>query len=259
MALLSKRSFKDAILYSGEGENETYVHVFEPEFHQSIYLDPQIKAKASAYGFFSPDTDVLQESIHRGIQPAYVDDLDDPESLAYIGMLDASGRRLTQQDTTNVAAIKSVCVRDGYVQLESARSVSEEFYEKKKKRAGIQKNDLLINSTGDGTIGRVAIYHYDYPALVDGHVSILRFKDPDLAWYAAAYLLTPSGQKQIYRYINGSSGQVEIYPNDLARLAIPKRKEELIKRSVENLKLACEAYTTFVTNISKVASDIELS
>ena len=96
------------------------------------------------------------------------------------------------------------------VDLDSARYVKREFYDQKRDRAGIQKDDILINSTGDGTIGRVAAPNRSFPVLVDGHVSIVHLRDKDLAWYVAAYLLSDQGQKQIYRYINGSSGQVEI-------------------------------------------------
>ncbi|QDP24300.1 hypothetical protein [Bradyrhizobium cosmicum] len=89
--------------------------------------------------------------------------------------------------------------------------------------------DLLINSTGDGTIGRVAVYDEQFPAVVDGHITIVRLKNPKLAWYIAAYLLSTQGQRQIYRYINGSSGQVEIYPVDIARLWVPFGEQENVK------------------------------
>ena len=44
-------------------------------------------------------------------------------------------------------------------------------------RAMVQQNDLLITSTGEGTIGRVEIYLYDEPAIADGHVTICRWKE----------------------------------------------------------------------------------
>ena len=131
------------------------------------------------------------------------------------------------------------------VDFDSARSVKRDFYDQKRDRAGIQKDDILINSTGDGTIGRVAVFNRSFPVLVDGHVSIVRLRDKDLAWYVAAYLLSDQGQKQIYRYINGSSGQVEIYPQDLSRLWIPGAPVKNRKAVADKFRLACSKHDEF--------------
>jgi type I restriction enzyme M protein len=132
---------------------------------------------------------------------------------------------------TNVCALKSNCVRRGYIDFSLARSVTKEFHEKKKK-ANIIKNDVLINSTGDGTIGRVAVFNESFPAVVDGHITIVRLNEPDLAWYIGAFLLSETGQRQMYRYINGSSGQVEIYPQDISRIWVKPPKSPQHKKQV---------------------------
>jgi hypothetical protein len=89
--------------------------------------------------------------------------------------------------------MKSAVVRLGFLDFGLARSVAREFYNARVARCSVKKNDLLINSTGDGTIGRVAIFDQDFPAVVDGHITIVRFKKPILAWYSAAYLLSEQG------------------------------------------------------------------
>lgn len=245
MAILTTQPFGEAVLSTTSAADDYIMHVFEPEFHQDIYRKPAEDALNSPHGSFQLDDAVLTKTIHRGSQPRYVDDLDDPDTLAFIGMMSPTGKRLDSDDTSNVAAIKSVGVRSGFVDIDSSRAVEKDFYETRKSRVGIQKNDLLINSTGDGTIGRVAVYHYDFPAVVDGHISILRFKNPITAWYTAAYLLSDPGQHQIYRYINGSSGQVEIYPQDLARLVIPKLPCEQMEQIAKRLQTACSHFAQF--------------
>src|SRR5258708_1852416 len=122
--------------------------------------------------------ELLEVYPFRGMQPSYADNEEDPESLIYEGMIAADGN-LIQKTTAdmNVCALTSTCVRYGYVDLSLARSVSRDFYERKKVRAGVKKHDVLVNSTGDGTIGRVAVYDYDIPAVVDGHITILRYKN----------------------------------------------------------------------------------
>jgi len=176
-------------------------HIFEPEFHQDEYVQPCIEIEKMKDSFQLSKSKELTQPIHRGIQPKYADDEEDKNTLYWKGMVQKDGEEVlfTVKDA-NICAIKSICIRYGFVDLDTARSVSPGFYEKNKVRAGVQKNDVLINSTGDGTIGRVAVFNYDFPAVVDGHVTILRFSNPDFAWYTAAFLLSDNAQKQIYRY-----------------------------------------------------------
>lgn len=248
MALIAQRPFNDSLLPLDS--NGGVAHVFEPEFHQDVYRLAGERAQAAAAGAFRlGDEGVLSRLPNRGKQPEYVDDSDDPETLQYIGQLTPEGRRLTDKDTMNIAALKSVSIRSGYVDIDSARAVSAEYFVKNKVRSSVVRGDVLVNSTGDGTIGRVAVYHYDFPAVVDGHITILRFNDLQLAWYAAAYLLTSSGQHQLYRYINGSSGQVEIYPQDIGRLWIPRREAEAMKGIAEALEKAANRFEAFRTQM----------
>jgi restriction endonuclease S subunit len=120
----------------------------------------------------------------------------------------------------------------------------------------LERNDVLINSTGDGTIGRVAVFDEDFPCLVDGHLTILRFKDSSLAWYAAAYLLSEEGQNQIYRFINGSSGQVEIYPQDIARLWVPVKSNSHVKEVAQTFKNAVGEHRSFYSNLKKALRSV---
>lgn len=36
----------------------------------------------------------------------------------------------------------------------------------------------------------VVVYNYDFLAFVDGNITIIRYKNPQLAWYVARFLLT---------------------------------------------------------------------
>nr|WP_313391180.1 hypothetical protein [Brevundimonas diminuta] len=248
MALLEVRSFAETILElpSAEEGLERWNHVLEPEFHQARYVNACLEASQAPLAFRLDDLDRLERLPSRGMQPSYADDDTDPDSLSFHGMIDAAGKEVDGDDgKRNICALKSVSVRWGYVDYSVARSVTPEFAASRGKRAAVQRNDLLINSTGDGTIGRVAVYDEDFPAVVDGHVTIVRFKDPDLAWFTAAYLLTQQGQDQIYRYINGSSGQVEIYPQDIARIWVPLLEGDEFEGVVQAFREAARKHRAF--------------
>ncbi|WP_336066754.1 hypothetical protein [Nitratireductor rhodophyticola] len=254
MALLTRRKFADCILPLDD--DIAKVHIFEPEFHQKIYVSACENAAKAKGAFQLGDTNIVERYPNRGSQPQYADDEDDAGSIIYRGMVRNDGTVVSDKMTTNVCALKSVSIRWGFLDFGVARSVDKEFYAKKKAKNAAQFADVLINSTGDGTIGRVAVYNRQHPSLVDGHVTIVRFRDKKLAWYTAAYLLSEEGQRQIYRYINGSSGQVEIYPQDIARIWIPRPDDKKVADVAKRFQKAVAKYEEFQSELSTTLSDL---
>ena len=88
-------------------------------------------------------------------------------------------------------------------------------------RGGVEKNDILVTSTGVGTLGRTSIWHFDKPAYCDGHITILRngVVDP---FMVTAFLNSKYGLMQFDQNYRGSSGQIEIYPFDISKIVIPE-------------------------------------
>ena len=258
MALIAVSKPKECLLkLDGAGE-ELYEenHILEPEFHQEKYVSAcKIIAKLPN-AFQLGDTKIIKSPLHRGLQPVYADDEADPASLQFEGMITDSGTILQDKEKKlNVCALTSACIRRGFIDTGLARSVTRKFYEKAKNRAAVEKHDVLINSTGDGTIGRVAVYDFDFPAIVDGHVTIVRLKRPEMAWYIAASLLSENGQLQMYRYINGSSGQVELYPQDLGRLWIRPATETRLSTVAKEFSQASRHYRNFYVSMQKALSN----
>lgn len=257
MALMIKRKMTETFLDLSNPEEGLFPlnHILEPEFHQQIYVRACEDTRKQEGSFRLSGPEVLHRQPNRGLQPQYADDENDPSTLAWEGMVVRDGTRLTRKDGgENVCALKSACIRYGFIDTSLARSVSRDFFKKNEARAAVQRDDLLINSTGDGTIGRVAVYNYDFPAVVDGHITIVRFKKPFVAWYAAAFLLSETGQRQLYRYINGSSGQVEIYPQDIERIWIKPAQVERMKKVGKTLQLACERHDEFYRDLRAALS-----
>jgi len=100
----------------------------------------------------------------------------------------------------------------------------------------IRPGDVLINGTGVGTIGRAAPYLHDGPAVPDNHVTVLRPAPGLDAVYLSVFLNSKAGQWQVEQRLRGSSGQIELYPNDIAQFKIwlaPQSVQEAIRRQVE--------------------------
>lgn len=100
----------------------------------------------------------------------------------------------------------------------------------------IRNGDVLLNGTGVGTIGRAAAYLHDIEAIPDNHVTVLRSERVDPV-YLAVFLNSRLGQLQIERQIKGSSGQVEIYPQDISKVVFWDAPEN-IQHSVRDAVLS---------------------
>lgn len=130
--------------------------------------------------------------------------------------------------------INSKNVRTGEVIMEDTRR----GYVKGKDPLTIKKGDVLLNGTGIGTIGRCAPYFYENKAWPDNHVTVLRPMDTINPAYIAVYLNSCFGQCQVKKHQRGSSGQLELYPDDIAKFifweapkSIQKEIEKLVKKT----------------------------
>lgn len=100
----------------------------------------------------------------------------------------------------------------------------------------ISQDDVLMNGTGVGTIGRVAAYLHECQAVPDNHVTVLRPKDELDPVYLSVFLNSIAGQLQVEQRLRGSSGQIELYPNDIAEFRVwlaPKALQQSIRKQVE--------------------------
>lgn len=105
------------------------------------------------------------------------------------------------------------------------KSLYDEFLEKattsQENLNLVQKFDVLLASTGDGTLGKCCVYTEDKPAIADGHVTIIRVNrlqvDP---FYLCDYLRCGLGAMQIERFYTGSTGLIELPPQDVDRIEI---------------------------------------
>jgi type I restriction enzyme M protein len=100
----------------------------------------------------------------------------------------------------------------------------------------IQTGDVLMNGTGVGTIGRAAAYLHGAKAIPDNHVTILRPRKELDAVYLSVFLNSIAGQWQVEQRLRGSSGQIELYPNDISKFRVcvaPLHVQREIRLAVE--------------------------
>ncbi len=119
---------------------------------------------------------------------------------------------------TGLRVINSKHVQRGEVLIEDTRFA---MLSDKDNAVFVEQGDVLINGTGVGTIGRAAPYLHKQRALPDNHVTVLR-TDAMSPICLALYLNSIAGQMQVDQHFKGSSGQIELYPADIANFWCPE-------------------------------------
>lgn len=137
------------------------------------------------------------------------------------------GRAPAYCEVSGLSVIGQKCIRDGTVDLAIARRTNPEA-RPVPDWAHTQPGDTLVNSTGTGTVGRVAFIPAAHqPACVDSHVTIVR---PDSAAIEPAFLFLTlrRAESQLAMLASGSTNQVELSRETILAfpLAVPPREEQ---------------------------------
>jgi type I restriction enzyme S subunit len=154
-------------------------------------------------------------------------------SLNDITVMIKKGVTPKYSETSNELTVKVInqkCVRDFQVNYDlcrnhdlTKRKVNEEKY--------LKKFDVLVNSTGTGTLGRVAQFISEKRVTVDSHVCIVR---PNIELIDPLYFgyLLKSKQSIIQGLYTGSTGQTELDKNALSMLELQIVEDKDIQRKI---------------------------
>lgn len=153
-----------------------------------------------------------------------------PESW-HITTIDALSSLVTRgiapkyDDSSNQIVLNQKCIRDHTIDVSLARR----HLPKKINEKWISKGDLLINSTGTGTLGRVAQVWFDANNMtVDSHVTIVRPKTPILQSYIGFWGL--SHESEIEAQHTGSTGQTELPRDRVKAMELPFPDEDTLSK-----------------------------
>lgn len=153
-----------------------------------------------------------------------------------------------------IYVLNQKCNRDFSVSYEQAR-----LHDLSKKKIAEEKmlksGDVLINSTGEGTAGRVAqLWNIPSQTTVDGHMIILRpTSEVDTLYYGYAI---KAQQFMIESLAEGSTGQTEINRKRLQEeitISYPKdkKKQHSIAKILEEIDKKIEVNNQINRNLSE--------
>ena len=135
----------------------------------------------------------LTNYLQRGIQPKYLDE-------------------------GGVLVINQKCIRDRQINIEKARRHDQ--LKKAINDRELRLGDILVNSTGTGTLGRIAqVLYLAETTIVDSHITIVR-PNPDSATVHYLGLNLIRREAEVESLGRGSTGQTELSRSSLDSLAV---------------------------------------
>lgn len=160
--------------------------------------------------------DDLSLYVNRGISPEYTESFQD-----------------------SITVINQKCIRDYKINLTPAR-----LHDLAKRKISVgktlKKYDVLINSTGVGTLGRVAQFFEDcFSATVDSHITIVRPNAEKVDPVYFGYLIK-SKQKIIESFAEGTTGQTELARDSVKELEIEFVNNKLIQKKIGEFLLSID-------------------
>lgn len=135
------------------------------------------------------------------------------------------GKSPKYEDRTKKIILNQKCNRWNEFELEYAKTVNEKWHNNIDQNAFTQKGDILINSTGEGTIGRASCVVEDscVGLIYDSHLLLLRLNfDLVNPLYYTSVFNSDFGQNQVNNIKSAqSTKQTELGVGNLKKIQIP--------------------------------------
>ena len=154
-----------------------------------------------------------------------------PESWEWVKLKDIvikevkRGKSPTYANSGNVLVFAQKCnTKAGSIDLSLAKHLDLKVFTKYPDEEYMQDNDIVVNSTGNGTLGRIGVFRGsdridDCIIVPDSHVTTIRVNAAlisDYIYYALTYY-----QPYLEKNCSGSTNQTELKPAVIANLFIP--------------------------------------
>ena len=146
--------------------------------------------------------------------------------------------------------------------IEKAQFIAPETIEAYSPERFLRDRDLLWNSTGLGTLGRMAIYKNELNpygiAVADSHVTVIRLSALVLPEFFFLYFANPSVQSVIEEQADGTTKQKELSRNTVRSYWTPLpplAEQKRIVAKIEELVPHLEEYSQAETRIKKLNTE----
>lgn len=173
------------------------------------------------------------------------------------------GKSPIYKESETSFVLNQKCNRWNEIDLSYKKSVDKKWLSTIKKDMFTQEGDLLINSTGEGTLGRTTVITKDFKNLLyDSHLLLIRVNEQILPKYLVLILNSPYGQDQINTYKSAlATKQTELGLDNLKKIQIPLPpldvQNEIVARIMELSKQAKSLYSLASTTRAAAIQQFE--
>jgi type I restriction enzyme S subunit len=171
------------------------------------------------------------------------------------------------EEDTSVIVIKSGQSKGGYNNFDFSKKAYLDI-NKIANPKYLEKGDILINTTGVGTAGRVTLFDLDGDYVSDSHITALRYNLKELNKYYLLNFFIDFGFKNLESLAVGSGGQIELNMNIVKsiKIRIPKslnatytsiKIQEIFVEFIDYYANKNDTNLQIVNNVSNVLVQIE--
>ena len=150
--------------------------------------------------------------------------------------------------SSNVFVINQACIYWDKIKYENIK-----FHVEDENLLFLKNKDILINSTGTGTLGRMNIIQniINEKFTIDSHVMLIRLKEEKiLSLYFINIFMNEKYQKDlILKCVNGSTNQIELSKEKFSKFKIPIPPIELQNKFAERIEKIEKLKFTIMTII----------
>ncbi|VWL63560.1 Type-1 restriction enzyme EcoKI specificity protein [Collinsella aerofaciens] len=136
------------------------------------------------------------------------------------------GKSPVYTDDPSIPVFAQKCNQPWGITLEKVKFLDRSALDRYGETLKLRSGDVVVNSTGTGTLGRVGVFDEgllgDYPFIVpDSHVAVVRIVQPFESKYVFHLLRSEYGQRLIFSKQTGSTNQKELPAKEVAFFLIP--------------------------------------
>ena len=172
---------------------------------------------------------------------------DIPENWYWCKLIDlcsflSRGKSPTYSEERKYPVFAQKCnLYGGGISLNQARFLDPNTISKWPEEYKLRDGDILVNSTGTGTVGRTRLFHSDclgnYPFVVpDSHISVVRTVENIDSDYIYSIISSRYGQEYLEDNLAGSTNQKELYIGVLENMLIPLPPHEEQRRIANKIE-----------------------
>ena len=231
-------------------ENEAEIVRYQPSDEDGLWLEPEVNRTSLLYdrlSYILKSPKIEDRFSYTYFHPRYYEiieslselatDIVSLESLCVKGY-PRRGKKPSEDSTDGIPVLKVRNITGQGIDFDADYTPDSEEIRQECARALIKQNDILITSTGEGTIGRIDVYLPEDDAFVDSHITICRLRPNVNLDYVVEFLRSEYGQIQMLRNVSGSTGQTELLLDHVKTIQIPLPQADVQKAIVERMKQA---------------------